>query len=128
MDGRLYLDTHLLVWLRDGELHKISPRMKTLIEERDLYFSEFVRLELQYLYEIGKLTEPANEIVMHLSAKVGIQSCTLSLPRIIQAALSLRWTRDPFSAAPGPGPAAPGQSGPCSRRWWTSPAPCAARS
>ena len=96
MDGRLYLDTHLLVWLRDGELHKISPRMKTLIEERDLYFSEFVRLELQYLYEIGKLTEPANEIVMHLSAKVGIQSCTLSLPRIIQAALSLRWTRDPF--------------------------------
>jgi len=96
MDGRAYLDTHLLVWLRDGELHKISPRMKALIEEKDLYFSEFVRLELQYLFEIGKLTEPANEIVMYLSVKAGIQSCTLSLPRIIQAALSLRWTRDPF--------------------------------
>ena len=96
MDGRLYLDTHLIVWLRDGEVHKISPRMKELIEVRDLYFSEFVRLELQYLFEIGKLVEPANEIIMYLSGKIGIRACTLSLPRIIQAALSLRWTRDPF--------------------------------
>ena len=39
MDGRVYLDTHLLVWIRDGELHKISPRMKALVEEKDLYFS-----------------------------------------------------------------------------------------
>jgi PIN domain nuclease of toxin-antitoxin system len=70
--------------------------MKALIEEKELYFSEFVRLELQYLYEIGKLRQPANEIVMDLSAKVAIQACNLSLLRIIQAALSLHWTRDPF--------------------------------
>jgi PIN domain nuclease of toxin-antitoxin system len=96
MEGRAYLDTHLMVWLRDGELEKISPRMKALIEKKNLYFSEFVRLELQYLFELGKLREPANEIVMYLAAKIAIQSCDLSLPRIIQEALSLKWTRDPF--------------------------------
>ena len=96
MEGRAYLDTHLLVWLRDGELEKISPRMKSFIEYKNLYFSEFVRLELQYLFELGKLREPANEIVMYLSARIAIQPCDLALTRIIQEALSLPWTRDPF--------------------------------
>jgi PIN domain nuclease of toxin-antitoxin system len=96
MEGRAYLDTHLMVWLRDGELKKISPRMKALIEDKNLYFSEFVRLELQYLFELGKLRQPDNEIIMYLSAKIAIQSCDLSLPCIMQEALSLKWARDPF--------------------------------
>ena len=33
---------------------------------------------------------------MYLSAKIAIQPCDLALSRIIQAALSLHWTRDPF--------------------------------
>jgi PIN domain nuclease of toxin-antitoxin system len=70
--------------------------MQALIEEKNLYFSEFVRLELQYLFELGRLREPANEIVMYLCSRIAIQACELSLPRILQEALTLQWTRDPF--------------------------------
>ncbi len=96
MERGVHLDTHIIVWLRDGEIHKLSPEMTHLIEKERLFFSEFVRLELQYLFEIQKITQPANEIISYLKEIIGLQPSDAPLSKIIQEALSFRWTRDPF--------------------------------
>ncbi|WP_230458629.1 PIN domain-containing protein [Microcystis aeruginosa] len=51
----IYLDTHIVVWLYAGLTAKLSDCAKHLINENELYISPIVRLELQYLYEIGRI-------------------------------------------------------------------------
>ena len=52
----VYLDTHVVVWLYAGLLDKITDAAKQAIDESDLFISQLVRLELQYLYEIGRIS------------------------------------------------------------------------
>ena len=47
----VYLDTHIVVWLYAGLLDKFTPKAKTGIDDNNVVISQFVRLELQYLYE-----------------------------------------------------------------------------
>ncbi len=60
----IYLDTHIVVWLYAGLTAKLSDCAKHLINENELYISPIVRLELQYLYEIGRITEKSDDIVL----------------------------------------------------------------
>jgi PIN domain nuclease of toxin-antitoxin system len=51
----IYLDTHAVVWLYDDTDKKFSNKAKEEIRNNDLSISQMVRLELQYLYEIGRI-------------------------------------------------------------------------
>jgi len=62
----IYLDTHVVVWLFSGESEKISNRALELIEECELLVSPMVMLELEFLYEIGRLNYKSDEIISHL--------------------------------------------------------------
>ncbi|MCP4050255.1 MAG: type II toxin-antitoxin system VapC family toxin [bacterium] len=53
----IFLDTHIVVWLYEGLVGKLTEKSKDAIENNDLYISQFVRLEMQYLYEIKRITE-----------------------------------------------------------------------
>lgn len=55
-----------------------------------------MRLELQYLYEIERITAQASEIVFDLSDQIGLKMCDKSFHSIVNAAMGLSWTRDPF--------------------------------
>jgi PIN domain nuclease of toxin-antitoxin system len=55
-----------------------------------------VRLELQYLFEIKRITYEANDIVFELFNKIGLKVCNKSFNPIISVALDFFWTRDPF--------------------------------
>ena len=59
----IYLDTHVVVWLDAGLSEKFSERARKLVNQDDLFISPVVRLELQYLYEIGRVTDDAHSIV-----------------------------------------------------------------
>jgi len=92
----IYLDTHVVVWLYAGLENKFTPFAKTLINHHDLLISPVVRLELQYLYEIQRLTEPANTIVADLVSRIGLRSCEKPFNAVVDQALTIGWTRDPF--------------------------------
>jgi PIN domain nuclease of toxin-antitoxin system len=84
------------MWLYTGQVEKLSDRAKELINENDLYISAIVRLELQYLYEIQRVTDEANKILFDLSDRIGLIICDKSFTTIVSKALEFSWTRDPF--------------------------------
>lgn len=97
MATKAYLDTHVVIWLNDGELEKLSRKAGKIINSyEELLISEFVRLELQYLYELGRLTEQPDTIISYLNTEIGLGLCDEKLHAIITESLSYQWTRDPF--------------------------------
>ncbi|MCP5101450.1 MAG: PIN domain-containing protein [Chloroflexi bacterium] len=92
----IYLDTHVVVWLYAGKTSKFNQSVKTLINEQELLISPIVRLELQYLYEIERITDEANTILTDLGDRIGLKQCDKPFHIIVSNALLLSWTRDPF--------------------------------
>jgi PIN domain nuclease of toxin-antitoxin system len=92
----IYLDTHVVVWLYAGLTDKFSDSARELINEQDLYISPMVRLELQYLFEIQRVTKDAQAIVNDLSTRIGLQVCSKPFNDVVAQSLAASWTRDPF--------------------------------
>ena len=92
----IYLDTHLVVWLYAGLTSKLSDRVKHLVNDNELYISPIVRLELQYLYEIGRITEKSDDIVLELLSSLDLKVCKKDFNLIINQSLIINWTREPF--------------------------------
>ncbi|BAY67804.1 type II toxin-antitoxin system VapC family toxin [Anabaena sp. FACHB-709] len=92
----IYLDTHVVVWLYSGLTDKLSELAKSLINDNEIYISAIVRLELQYLYEIKRITHQPDTIIAELSEQIELQICNKSFNQIISMSLAINWTRDPF--------------------------------
>ena len=92
----IYLDTHVVVWLYAGKIRKFSEQAKDLINNNEVTISPVVRLELQYLFEIQRITDEAKLIVSDLSDRIGLKICDKSFNNIISGALDYSWTHDPF--------------------------------
>lgn len=91
-----YLDTNALVWLADGDLAGLSPKIDRLLEHAELLFSPMVLLELEFLYDIKRNKRPARDIQSKVEHELGVRLCELPFPAIASAALDEKWTRDPF--------------------------------
>ncbi len=92
----IYLDTHIIVWLYAGLAEKLSEPARNLINKHELYISPIVRLELQYLHEIQRLSTDAQSIVSDLENRIGLLLCDKPFDPIVSKALAFSWTRDPF--------------------------------
>ena len=55
-----------------------------------------VRLELQYLYEIGRAKVGAEAVLGDLRRSIGLSYCARPFTQIIETAERFSWTRDPF--------------------------------
>ena len=91
-----YLDTHVLAWLYAGRIDLLPDLAREIIERSTLLISPMVELELQYLFEIGRVREPAESVCGTLAAKLDIRTCSLSFSSVVKEALNQVWTRDPF--------------------------------
>jgi PIN domain nuclease of toxin-antitoxin system len=91
-----YLDTNALLWLSDGSLVGLSPRIDRLLEEANLLFSPMVLLELEFLYEIQRSKRPARDIQRKVEQELSVRLCDLPYSTVASAALEEKWTRDPF--------------------------------
>lgn len=58
--------------------------------------SPVVELELTFLHEVGKVTEPAAAPLAALRRTIGLRVIDVSLAEMVQAATEISWTRDPF--------------------------------
>ena len=92
----IYLDTHILVWLFNGSVEKIPPKVQQLIDSHDILASPMSVLELQYLYEIKRITIPSQSIIDDLTFRIGLILDDNPMINIIQQSLMISWTRDPF--------------------------------
>lgn len=92
----IYLDTHVVVWLYAGLVEKFNQPVKDLINENELHICPVVRLELQNLYEIQRITDDPKDIVEDLSMRLGLKVCEKDFNTIVSKAMTLSWTRDPF--------------------------------
>ena len=97
MAALIYLDTHVVAWLYAAGSRGLPEAVTGVLEEtKDLRISPMVRLELQYLYEIGRVADPALPVVDTMEASLGVTICSAPFPAIIKEAEGLQWTRDPF--------------------------------
>ncbi len=86
-----------MLWLYVGEQNKLSDFVQSVIaQEFLLVCSPIVRLELQYLYEIGRITNKPDEIFSDLSQRIDLSVCKKDFSLIIDKALEIAWTRDAF--------------------------------
>lgn len=92
----IYVDTHVIVWLYEGLIIKLSNKAQQLIEQHELVISPAVYLELQYLHEIKRVTCRASDIIEELTPAIGLSICDTPFIQIVKTAAQFNWTRDPF--------------------------------
>lgn len=92
----IYLDTHVVVWLYAGLSERFGDSARALMNSHPLLISPIVRLELQYLYEIQRVTVDASAIVTDLTNRIGLQVSDRPFELVVERALNQSWTRDPF--------------------------------
>ena len=96
MEKLIFLDTHVLIWLYAGKLKLFSNLALREIRKSNLWFSPVVKLELRYLYEIGKISEKPDKIVNALKQEIGLKEANDDFAAVVNEAINQGWTRDPF--------------------------------
>jgi PIN domain nuclease of toxin-antitoxin system len=86
----------VVIWLYAGLTEKFSEVARDLISRHGCLISPMVRLELQYLYEIGRINQDAVTICTDLEERIGLSLCQKEFASVVERALPEAWTRDPF--------------------------------
>ena len=93
----IYLDTHVVAWLYAQGGAAVPKHAARIIKDSgDIRISPMVRLELRYLFEIGRVGEPPLPVLDLLSSALGLTVCPAPFPAVAREAESQDWTRDPF--------------------------------
>jgi PIN domain nuclease of toxin-antitoxin system len=83
-------------WLYEGADQRIPAAARALLDSEEPFVSPLVELELTYLHEVGRVTEPAAVPLAALGRTIGLRVADTSLSAVARAATEIRWTRDPF--------------------------------
>jgi PIN domain nuclease of toxin-antitoxin system len=92
----IHLDTHVVVWLYAGRKDKFPKVAYEWLEKSELMISPMCLLELQYLYEIDRLSQPAQNVFDDLAHRISLKIAELPFYKIVLPTLNMNWTRDPF--------------------------------
>jgi PIN domain nuclease of toxin-antitoxin system len=92
----IFLDTHVVVWLYADPQRLVPSAVQDRLNAEQPALSPFVQLELQYLYEVGKVSVPAATVVGELAPRLEMLLTDPSAAQLCQAAVGMDWTRDPF--------------------------------
>ena len=90
------LDTHVVCWLYAGRIDLLSAGAQRLVESAQIAVCPIVRLELQYLFEIKRITRRADQILNTLASDIGLTVRQEPFDGVVKAANNVAWTRDPF--------------------------------
>jgi PIN domain nuclease of toxin-antitoxin system len=84
-------------WLYEGTDSRIPSTARELLSAGEISVSPIVELELTYLYEVGRVTEPAAAPLTALRRSIGLTVADISMATLVEAATPLSWTRHPFN-------------------------------
>ncbi len=90
-----HLDTHVALWMVAGERRRLRPVEKEL-RHGSLFLSSIAIVELQILFELGRVREPVEEVLDILFEDHGVEEALGDPREIGRHARALAWTRDPF--------------------------------
>lgn len=91
-----FLDTHIVIWLYDALTDRFSRKAVRIINSNEIFISPFVILEIEYLFEAKKIKVKPSPVVASLVNSIGLKVSETPLSKIIEVAVTLDWTRDPF--------------------------------
>ncbi len=91
-----FLDTHAAVFLWEGKVELFGAGSREILERSVLRISPMVRLEMQFLKEVGKLKVDPDQILGTLGSDLGVTATSDPLDALVPLAMPLSWTRDPF--------------------------------
>lgn len=91
-----YLDTHVVFWLCENRLNRITGAALDALNQYDLLVSPMVAIELAFLHEIGRSKRVPQDILRQLREQVGLKVCDHSFADVAEAATFEAWTHDPF--------------------------------
>ena len=92
----MLLDTHCAVFLHAGETELFGETARHLLDTEDLFVGPMVLLELQYLFEIGRIAFNGETILSELRSDLGLRVLDRRWLDVCTKAVGLSWTRDPF--------------------------------
>lgn len=92
----IHLDTHVVCWLYDGVVEKLSSPARAAIGGSRLAVSPLIELEITYLREIGRFREEAATVLGVLASQIGLHVSQTPYSRIVAHAVAIHWTRDAF--------------------------------
>ncbi len=93
---RAYLDTHVVIWLCEGKLAKLTAPALDAINQNDLLISPAVLIELNFLLQIGRIIRNPLDLAKQLRTQLSVQVSSHSFADMAETALFEGWTRDPF--------------------------------
>lgn len=87
----------MALWLYAGLVERLPESARGLIDEEDtLRISPMSALELAYMHEIGRARDPVSLMLAALRQSIGLEVADVSLAKLVETAVGLSWTRDPF--------------------------------
>lgn len=92
----MLLDTHIVVWLYEDAERLLPAAVLRRLDQESLVLSPFVRLELQYLHEIGKLSVSPATLLDYLMPSLEMTASNPAAAPVCEVASTMDWTRDPF--------------------------------
>jgi PIN domain nuclease of toxin-antitoxin system len=93
----IYLDTHVVVWLYADKGKRLSASARRFIEEsQSILISPMVLLELDFLYEINRITCGSGPVFAYLHERIHLEICKKPFFSVVAQASDQSWTRDPF--------------------------------
>ncbi|MET0594377.1 MAG: PIN domain-containing protein [Polyangiaceae bacterium] len=90
------LDTHIAIALYEGRTGGLGMAARRAIDRETVTISPAVLLEIELLYEIGRLRVGATPVSLRLGEDLSIRVATERFSDVAIEALSLGFTRDPF--------------------------------
>ncbi len=91
-----YLDTPAFVRLALGRSRLLGREASRLIQRAELLISPMVLVELEYLYEIGRLKVRSRDLRTKAEHELGLKLCELPFATVASAAIDETWTSDAF--------------------------------
>ncbi|MDO5651260.1 MAG: PIN domain-containing protein [Moraxella sp.] len=94
----VYLDTHVVVWLYQSGLEKLSKNAVIALENSShkLLICPMVKFEIDLLHEIGRINVSSDQLLKELTQNLQLTLCQKSWMNTVNIAKYLTFTRDPF--------------------------------
>jgi PIN domain nuclease of toxin-antitoxin system len=94
--GLIYLDTNVVLWLAGAPDQLSEHAVQTINSAETLLVSPMVELEVEYLYEVGRIQQPSSAVLGHIRGALNLRTCDRNFGAVARLACAMKWTRDPF--------------------------------
>jgi PIN domain nuclease of toxin-antitoxin system len=91
----IHLDTHIVIWAY-ARRRRLSRTAERLLEREDCLVSPAALLEIESLFEIGRIQESSEAVLAGLRRSIDIVITETPFLAIVDAARTFAWTREPF--------------------------------